>query len=243
MRNRIKTIILFLCFIIFIAGGCKNGITDQDFEPTPEDIEEAEIMAICLSGEISAPQKLKEQLLDDLSYIRNDVGDDFEAIDSIRFFPPWVPGCVLLGLNDSAAQKIISGEYDAWDTLNEEYPVAEIDTNFIPGFSTAVIYFEDILNPRRLSELYEQLPGVRFAEPNFYMHSLRTLPDVYPRIEGDGITYLFRDYVSLFDSEYWYFGSSNGQPVFIGYWNVLEDTTEPDWWSEAEQNREQYSGF
>lgn len=199
-------------------------------------------MALCLSGEIRAPQDLKEQLIDDLSYIHNDVGDDFEVIDSIRFFPPWVPGSISMGLDDSTAQKIIRDEYDAWDTLNEQYQVVEIDTHFIPGFSHATLYFEEILNPRRLSELYEELPGVKYAEPNYYMHSYDP-PNVYPKTEGDGITYLFRDGLLPGSIEYWYFGWTDGQPVFIGHWATYENPTEPDWWSEARQNREQYFSY
>jgi hypothetical protein len=245
MRSYVKTIILLLCFLLLITCGCENDITDQGFEPTLEDIEEAEIMALCLSGEITAPQNLKEQLLDDLLYIRNNFGDDSNPIDSIRFFPPWVPGCIIIGFDDSTAQKIISGEYDAWDTLNEAYQVVEMDSDLTFVFPSVVMYFEDILNPRRLAELYEQLPGVRYSEPNFHDGDG---PNVYPKIEGDGITYLFRDAwgsctAGCMYSEYWYFGSSNGLPVFIGYWDPQENPTEPDWWSEAKQNRELYSSF
>ena len=203
-------------------------------------------MAMCLSEELTAPQDLTEQILDDLLYIRNDVGDDFEVIDSIRFHPPWVPGYgIIIGFDDSTAQKIIRGEYDAWDTLNEEYSVIEMDSNLIFVFPYVVLYFEDTLNCRQLAKLYAQLPGVLNASHNgIYGDG----PNVYPRIEGDGITYLFRDawgdcMAGCIYSEYWYFGSSNGRPIFIGHWYPPEDSTEPYWWSEAEQNRELYSSF
>lgn len=246
MRSYVKNIILLFCFLILIPCGCKDALLDQDFEPSSEDIGEAEIMALCLSGEITAPEDLVDQILDDLLYIRNNFGGNSNPIDSIRFHPPWVPGCIIIGFDDSTAQKIIRGEYDAWDTLNEEYPVFEIDTNFIPGFSyIVVLFFEDTLNSRRLSELYEDLPGVRYSGPNHYGGDG---PNVYPRIEGDGITYLFRDAwgdcpAGCIVNEYWYFGSSRGHPVFIGHWAPQDNPSEPFWWSLAKQNKEQHSSF
>lgn len=243
MKNR--KMFSFALLILVLAFGCEEGVTDQELQPTPEDIQEAELMAMCLSGKVTAPEDLTEQMLDDLLYIRNNWKDDFEPINSIRFWPPWVPGNVIIGFNDSTAQKIRRGEYNAWDKLNEQYQVIEIDTTSLDVISCVVLSFEDNLNSRRLAELYEGLPGVIYTEPNYYIGDRS---NVYPKIVWDGISYLFRDAwgdcpAGCISNEYWYFGSKRGIPLYIGHWIPDDDSSEPYWWSEAKQNREQYGDF
>lgn len=209
---------------------------------SPKDNEEAELIALCLSGDLVAPDTLYNQVLSDLTAIRSTFGDNFEPINRITFVPPWVAGCIIISFNDTTAQKVANGEYYAWNKLNIRYEVTEIDTSLVDSIGFAVLWFKGRLHPLPLAELYGVLPGVRYTDPN---GRLGDSPNVYPRQTGDGITYLFRDAwgdcpAGCIYSEYWYFVFEGNQPVFIGHWARHENPEEPAWWDEAKQNIEQY---
>lgn len=222
-----------------------NPLSDQDLELTPEDQEEAELIALCLSGELSASDDLYNLILKDLAVIRLRFGDELEPIKRVRFRPPWVPGCVMVGVDESTANKIGNGEYHAWDELNQKYQVIEMDTSGI-RYKWIVLYFKDKLHPRRLSELYGALPGVRYAEPNFVIGDS---PNIYPYEIGIGITYLFRDAwgdlpAGATNNEYWYFAvTRSNQVTYIGHWAAYRDPKEPAWWNEARKNIELYRSW
>jgi hypothetical protein len=68
--------------------------------------------------------------------------------------------------------------------------------------------------------------------------------NIYARITGGGITYLFfrggGDCPSGCTVEdYWYFKFSQDQPELVG--ERLEGQPEPGWWKEAEKNIEDFS--
>ncbi len=230
---------------------------EQKTEPTPtstpaaectiKENEEAELIALCLSGDIVAPDTLYDRVLSDLAVIRSDFGDEFEIVNNIEFLPPWAPGSLIIGFeyegNATTAQMVANGTYEAWDELNEIYEVTEIDTGLMRT-GGVLLHFKCRLHPRRLEELYEALPGVRYAEPNSY---LGDYSNIYPRQIGDKITYLFRNawgdcMVGCTGREYWYFSVEDGKPTFIGHYDP-QRYTEPDWYDEADKNEEQYHGW
>ena len=158
-------LILLICFSIRCSKSTKNepnnentGSPPVDF--TPKENEEAELIALCLSGELIAPDSLYNQILSDLAAIRAAFGDTFETIDQIRFLPPWVAGCVMIGFDDSTVQQIRNGQYHAWDSLNQQYEVTEIDTSVaFDWIGLVVLSFKGRLHPYRLAEFYSALPG------------------------------------------------------------------------------------
>lgn len=242
---RIALLLSFLSYGLVSCSNPFNPLNNQDTELTPEGDEEAELIALCLSGELSAPDDLYNRVLRDLAVIRVRFGDEYESIQSIRFRPPWVVGCIIMSFNDSTADEVANGEYHAWDELNQKYQVTEIDTSSI-RYKWIVLYFKDKLHPRRLSELYGALPGVRYAEPN---HIFGDSPNVYPRQTRLGITYLFRNAWGDLPSgalcnEYWYFTVYEWiQAIFIGHWDPYRDPKEPGWWDEARKNIELYRSW
>ncbi len=236
------TIVIVVTVIIIAAVGVGAYFLLKGGEFFPKDNEEAELIALCLSGDLVAPDNLYNRVLDDLTVIRSAFGDNFEPINRITFVPPWVVGRLIIGFDDNTAQEVANGEYHAWDELNKRYEVTEIDTHLVESIGFAWLYFKGRLHPRRLAELYGVLPGVSYTQPS---SRLGDSPNVYPRQTGDGITYLFRDAwgdcpAGCIYSEYWYFIFEGNQPVFIGHWAPHENPEEPAWWDEAKQNKEQY---
>ncbi len=229
-----------LSLLSLVLVSCSNpysSLSKHDFELTSEDNEEAELIALCLSGEIVAPDNLCDQVLMDLANIRSAFGDKFEPIKSIRFRPPWVAGCLFVGFYSSAAEMVANGEYHAWDELNMEYQVTEIDTTDISN-NWVIMYFKDKLNPRHLSGLYAGLQGVRYAEPNMWFGGSY---NVYPRQTMRGISYLFSEGwgdcpSGCIHHRYWYIVVELNRPIFIGYWFPDEDPVKPPWWREAKWN-------
>ena len=239
-------VLLFILLCVTLSCSGPTGIENGKVEPTPSDTPredgEAELIALCLSGDLIAPESLYEKVKCELLAIRSIFGDDFEVLNRIEFRPPWVAGCLIVGFNDTTAEMVLEGEYHAWDELNEKYRLTEIDTDLIDWLNVAVLYFQGRLHPCRLAELYDTLPGVVGAGANAWGGDC---PNIYARQTEDCITYLFRDAwedcpCGCIYNEFWYFAFENDQPVLIGHWASNDDPEPPDWWDEAKKNWEEY---
>jgi hypothetical protein len=234
---------LTLLFLTFLVIGCSKSTKYREYEIPSWAHEEAELISLCLSGELEAPEKLSQRVLNELAAIRSTYSDEFEPITGLVFTAPWLVSCLIVGFDSSSAAQVARGEYHAWDDLNRRYHVSRIDTHAIK-FRAVTLYFELVLHPRRLAERYRILPGVSYAEPNGLIGDF---PNVYPRKANGHMTYLFRyaqgDCPSgCIYSEYWYFVFSGNLPVFVGHWIPYEES-QPDWWDEAGLNRALYYRF
>ncbi len=240
-------IALFLVLLSLLFVCCSNpfGSSKKNHDYTSEDMEEAEVIALCLSGDITAPASLYNRVLTNLAAIRSSYGINFTQINTIRFRKPWVPSCIIIGFESGTSQLVANGEYHVWDELNNQYQVTEIDLSSI-RYNWVLLSFKGLLHPRRLSESYSKLPGVRYAEPNGIGGDG---PTIYPRQAILGLTYLFRNGwgdcpAGCISNEYWYFVAYElSETIFIGYWNPQKDPKEPDWWFDAKRNIEQYRKF
>jgi hypothetical protein len=234
---------LTLLLLILVIIGCSKSTKYQDYEIPSWAHEEAELISLCLSGELEAPKRLSKRVLNELATIRSTFGDEFEPITRLVFTPPWLVSCLIVGFDSNSAEQVARGEYRAWDNLNRRFHVSRIDTHAIK-FRAVTLYFEMVLHPRRLAEEYRSLPGVSYAEPNGLIGDF---PNVYPRKTLGQLTYLFRhaqgDCPSgCIYSEYWYFVFSGSRPVFVGHW-IPSKEPQPGWWDEAELNRALYFKF
>ena len=200
---------------------------------------EAKAIALCLSGELEAPENLSNRIMWDLVAIRSAFGDEYEMIKAITFHPPWLEGCFIVAFDDTTYQKVAAGEYRAWDQLNARFRISRIDTTNLYGY--VVLHFKGDLHPQRLAEIYSDLPGITYAEPNGIEGDS---PNLYARQTENGLTYLFRyaegDCLSgCMYNEYWYFVFKRGRPVLVGHWVFDTKTPLPNWWNEAKLNRVQ----
>ena len=239
-----------LCLFLTFFVAC----TDSPLSPTsrerptklPWGDEDAELMALCLSGELTAPQDLYSTISDDLRAIRTEFGAANPALNQLKFHPPWVVSCLIVHVEYDIAQSLLAGTYHGWDELNQTYHVTRVDLTGLRTAYFAVLYFEGRLHPRRLAEIYHQgLRGVS-AEPNGYSGDG---PNIYPRRDGTQTTYLFRDASGdcpsgCISSEYWYFSCADfSAPVLIGHWKPEQGSVQPAWFVDARKNIDLYYRF
>lgn len=242
--TQVRPIALLLFMILWTLSNCSNpfgALGNRDIELTPEDYEEATLIALALSGELVAPDSLYNQVLEELAGIRSTYGGSIGPIQHIRFIPPWAPGRLYIDFDSASAQMVADGEYHAWDQLNQQYQVTEIDT-FSIRYGYVMLHFNEKYHPLRLTEKYEVLPGVRYAGPD---RPGGDFSNVYPRLTSNGITYLFRKGwgdcpCGCLANLYWYFDTEWHRPVLIGHWDPQNNPKEPYWWNEAEQNIRSY---
>ncbi len=221
---------------------CKYDDPLQRIGSSPMENEEAELIALCLSGELVAPDGLYEQVMTDLAAIRTAFAETLGTAGQIEFRTPWSTGVLMLGFDDSTVQQIRDGEYHAWDDLNDQLQATNVDTSHLDFIGCAVIVFNGRLHPYRLAEIYSQLPGLENTSPSFIRGDS---PNVYSREIQGGMTYLFRNGwgdcpSGCISNEFWYFSCEGPEPEFVGYWPAYEGVPPPHWWEEAWLNREQY---
>jgi hypothetical protein len=248
--TRTKWIISIL--IIMIASSC-NDYLASDYPSSSEghrsgyirrmhlsythaDSIEAGNFAVWYSGQNCPSDSLISELLYSLNYLRYVYGDSVRFHDSIsvvrtRFMAPWLVSALELGVNDSAAKKIDSGRYDAWNRFPAYLRPSSYSVDMNPWYKLATLGFKGLLHPRRLAELYDTLPGVRYATPMGFMFlDWGTFP-IYPGFDGRDWSYLFTRDNWAGPSTVWYFKYVDGVPHYIGVINPGDP--EPTWWREA----------
>ena len=113
---------------------------------------------------LTASDSSHERELYLLNNLRLTFRDSFLFVDSVRFFPPWVPDMLLVGVDTLTATQINNGTYSGWDSLPPEMRPDSVGV--IGKLGWGRIYPPTGFHPVLLSEYYEQVPGVRYAEPN-----------------------------------------------------------------------------
>jgi hypothetical protein len=240
MRLQYALTVLFATTTLW-STGCSDDVARPKLPPDTS--EEAMLMALHLSGELRPPYKLALDVERDLKYIRSEFSAEYPAVDTLFFKPRWLPSTICVHFDEETAPQVKNGDYRAWDRLNRRLRITEIDLVRFWSNHCALLYFEGTLHARRLEELYRDLPGVAntWTFEGFWCDE----QNVYPRLTHAGISYLF-SYVwgdcgpLLRRHDYWYFISQNEHPVFVGTWDDRGGAPEPDWWTEAKRNRDQY---
>lgn len=113
--------------------------------------DEAEQLAMILSGELRAPLDEYERIQGDLAKIRAAHPELQNVVDD----PDFVPDHLLVGINNALP-------LDAYHALNDFYLVT--NEQIIGSFR--VLTFCDDINAIALAPIYEALPVVTFAEPD-----------------------------------------------------------------------------
>jgi hypothetical protein len=246
-KNAIPAVLmLLLAFSVSCSNSPLSPSSRDRAVVVPWGDEDAELMALCLSGELRAPEDLYSIISSDLSDVRGEFGPAHAPLDQIHFRTPWIVSCLIVTFDSVTAASVAAGTYHAWDDLNQTYGLVRTDVGSITLPShMAVLYFGGRLHPRRLADLYKALPGAN-AEPNGISGDGS---NIYPRKNGAAMTYLFRlawgDCLSgCISNEYWYFSCTNfSRPVLVGHWKPEPGSGQPLWFAFARQNIELYHGF
>lgn len=199
-----------------------------------EEANESEAAALWLSGELTAPDTLRENLLSGYRSIRNKYREKIPQLDEVIFVPPWVPGELLIELSESAVRALRLGEYHDLDSLNTLYGVVEIDTNLLDFIGWVYLKFEDSLHPKRLAEYYGEIESVEDTSPNSYVGGGN---DNYPWLIHNGISCLFKKGwgdcpAGCINNRFWYFKVYEDHVDYIGTFVKPADPY-PSWWNEA----------
>jgi len=228
--------------------GCSGSDLQSPRTPPPNEIviasEEAELAALWLSGELTAPQDLLETIEADFDSIRAEYADS-TLLASVEFFPPWEPSKILIQLTPEGVQRLRDGDFAEFDSLGVEFGITKVDTASLWRYlRVAKLSFNGLKHPVRIAREYAALSDVVFAEPNGFVGDWS---NVYPWKITDGMSYLIRyawgDCPSgCIHSILWYFRVRNGVVEYVG--RVQKpDEPNPVWWDEAKLAYEAYRGF
>lgn len=175
MRSRSFMIMFVLCSGAVQAYDTPALAGDRLFE--------AQELAIEVSGQLRPPERLTEQIYNNLAAIR----DAYPDIADITYRAPAVPNEILVALTEQAMEQLHNGQYHALDELNESYGVMEIE----PYSSFLTLRFNQVYNTQLLSDIYMNArpKGVRYAQPNYRIGDGSTIsaePPCYTFIRGWG---------------------------------------------------------
>lgn len=198
--------------------------------------EEAELMAMFLSGKIIAPDDLYSLVEHDLKLIRSTYAMDYDFLDIIHFRLPWAPGCILIKVDNSTAQDIMNDEYHEWDCLNESFGIRSIE-KILEYAKLVVLTSQYRINPIYLKEAYQNLPGVEYVSLNGIIGDGSK---IYPRMVNDKMTYLFYRGngdcpAGCTEKFYIYFEVKDDNVCLIGEYDS-SNPERPEWWDEAYEN-------
>ncbi|MEM8947555.1 MAG: hypothetical protein AAGD11_20445 [Planctomycetota bacterium] len=144
---------LFLIGMHLPAIGQSLDLTDSAIE--------ADLLAVEVTGQLLPSEALAEQIQGDLAVIRN----TYPAFADIRVRPYWMPGELLVGLQPTAFAQYENGTFTGFDPLFASLGVPDIQAySFQP---TLVLDFGRVYHGERLAELFDNIDGVRYAEPNY----------------------------------------------------------------------------
>lgn len=161
------------------GGECPYSPWPQcsDVTMTPMGNEEAEEMALWLSGSLVAPESLYLRILGDLGVIRGTCGDSIPQLRDIEFFSIWETSRIAILITSEAMERFHAGEYDDLDSLNTHLRLASMEHFFN---NWLLLKFEGRLNSNRLVDIYVAEPSVVFGEPAGYAGDW---PNVYPWVK------------------------------------------------------------
>lgn len=229
------------------SAGCNGSNLQGTRTPPPDTIvissEEAELAALWLSGELTAPLDLYGAIAADLDSIRTEYADS-TLLASVEFFPPWVPSQIVTQLTAEGVKRLRDGDFAEFDSLGVEFGITKVDTASLwQHLRVASLSFSGLKHPARIAQAYAALPEVVFAEPNRFVGDWS---NVYPWKITGGMSYLIRYAwgdcpAGCINSIFWYFRVRNGVVEYVG--RVQKpDEPDPSWWDEAKVAYYAYRG-
>lgn len=96
--------------------------TPQEISATPRQDANLELLALRLSGGITAEEAVYQRLVRDIGAIRS----EFPVVQGIKYFASHSGQGMNVTLDEPSLSKLRAGDYRAWDCLNRHFGVAEV---------------------------------------------------------------------------------------------------------------------
>jgi hypothetical protein len=223
------SMILLTGFIFFECNKNENPIQPGAQNPpaftyTHQDSVEGGAIALWFDGNLLAADSTQSRLMYSLKYLRESFLDSqaaYPMLDSVflnRFHLPWAVGQLGIGFDTASAALIRNHEYTGWSSLDISLRPDTIEYG-PDAMGVTFIGFNKPYNPVKLATIYMSLPGVLWAEPDYFGSVSGSFP-LYPGINSGEMSYVFQTgYIQPIAGPYFYFQYKNGKPTFIGEWN------------------------
>lgn len=233
----------FLVALISCDNSTEPGKIDQpERNYSHEDSTEAIELAVWLYGKLNTTDSDVETVLYSINKLRDKYMDSSSVIDSIilknRFRAPWKLGELVMKFDSVTAEQIRAGTYNGWITIESNLQPLET-LRQVDNLGWASYRINASCNPWRIAEIYKNLPGVIFAEPNL-IDSISGLFPLYPGLADGEMTYLFvKNYFLPGGGPMYFFKFNGDEPVYMGIWS-RNMQPKPDWYDWAESNYENF---
>jgi hypothetical protein len=139
-----------------LLAECAVGQSVNLNDPTIE----SQYLAVEITGQLRPSSSLANQIKSDLAAIRA----AYPQYADIRVLPSWMPGETLVGMTNDAYAQFTAGTFHGFDSIFADLGVpAAYPSNFGKYVRFA---FGQVYHGERLSDLFDPVNGVRYAEPN-----------------------------------------------------------------------------
>jgi hypothetical protein len=147
-------------FVALVALLCVPTAQAQPTDIWNNPQAEAEYLALEIRGQLRPDLTLAAQIKSDLAAIRT----AYPQYADIRVLPSWMPSETLVGLTDSAFADYTAGTFHGFDPI---YADLGVPSSTVHNFSKWLhLKFNQMYHGQRLSELFDPVEGVRYADPN-----------------------------------------------------------------------------
>lgn len=157
-----------------------------DLSQTPREDYEAEVAAMVVSHELVAPQWLYERISFDLKSIRDTFGDSL-PVREITFVPWCYPSLITAKVDTLLFKDSATRGIQIFDSLSQLYRLRDSGSHIVSSVWLD-LWFQGVLNPCRLVELYSQVPGFKTIFRNPHPGSL---PEIQILVRGNMLLYFF----------------------------------------------------
>ena len=186
MMKNLKTSTNIVLIALFLLLAFSRPSPADLVDPDPVRLLEAQLMTLDISGQLRPPADLTERIYNNLVAIRT----AYPEVADITYRPRAVPDQIIVGLTQQSAEQFRNGEFHALDEMNELYgPVTMSPLRGSNRYPYIILQFDQIYNTQLLSEIYAEVEGLRYAEPNYYIGDGSTIsadPPFYTFIRAWG---------------------------------------------------------
>lgn len=207
--------------IIALLYNCEESVDPPvETEPYPdlgltqEDSLEAEIVAYYLDQTLTASDSTFRRELYLLNFLRQAYGDSLPFVDNLRFFPPWQINTLLVGAEDSILTQMRTNSFQNWGSIPLEMRPDSVGRTI--GSTLAEFFLNPGYHPVLLSEFYEVLPVIRYAEASVWLYTYQPYYPLAINRSDSSNTYLFTLFSPPYTYTYHLFNYVDQQPNYLG---------------------------